>query len=81
MSMLGYSPSLFLLIPAKCVRSASLTSSMRAAGVRGQAWPIVVAPDGSGRDDFPPTSVHGIRTQRQRHREGARVSAVRESQT
>jgi hypothetical protein len=27
---------------------------MRAAGVRGQAWPIVVAPDGNSRDDFPP---------------------------
>jgi hypothetical protein len=56
--MLGCSPSLslFLLILAGFGRSASASraSSMRAAGVCCQAWPIAASPDGSGRDDFPP---------------------------
>jgi hypothetical protein len=65
-SMLGCS----LIIPAGCGRSAAASrasSSMRAVGVRDQAWPITAAPDGSGRDDSL-TSVHGqIGTQWQRH--------------
>jgi hypothetical protein len=27
------------------------------AGVRGQAWPVATAPNGSGRDNFPPQVV------------------------
>ena len=54
-AVLGCPLSLFIL--AGCGRSAAASrpsSSMRAAGVRGQAWPVAAAPDGSGRDNPPP---------------------------
>jgi hypothetical protein len=59
------STSMFGCSLGRSTAASRASNSMRAIGVRGQAWPIATALNGNGCNNFPTQSMHGqIRTQR-----------------